>query len=185
MVAQNQYIADCFPEPPLTAYRRPKNLREYLIRAKVPPPPDIRPKRQLKGMTKCEIDCTACPYILEGKSVKITQKNTWKLNRSMSCNNFNIIYMIECNKNNCHSRYIGETKRSLKHRLADHHGYIVKKHVDKATGAHYNLPGHSLANLKVTIIEQVRYRDDNYRKERESYFINKFNTLNRGLNRQK
>ena len=51
MVCQDQYLADSFPEPPLTAYRRPKNLKEFLIRAKVPKPPDKRIKRNMKGMT--------------------------------------------------------------------------------------------------------------------------------------
>ena len=88
--------------------------------------------------------------------------------------------MIECNKNNCHSRYIRETKRP-----PITNSYFVNNHVDKATRAHYNLPRHSLANVKVTILEQIRYGNDNYRKERERYFINKCNTLNRGLNRNK
>ena len=33
MTKLNQYLAECFPEPPLTAFRRPKNLRERLIKA--------------------------------------------------------------------------------------------------------------------------------------------------------
>jgi hypothetical protein len=47
MVATDQYVAEVFPEPPLTAFRRQKNIREYLIRAKVPPPKS-RSKRELK-----------------------------------------------------------------------------------------------------------------------------------------
>ena len=135
-------------------------------------------------MTKCCFQCTACPYILEETSLRIAKRSTWKLNRRFTCNIFNIVYMIECSKENCRNWYIGGTKRSIKHRLANHHGYIVNKHVDKATVAHYNLPGPSLANLRITILEQVRYNDDDYRKEREKYFINKFIT-NRGPNRKK
>ena len=92
--------------------------------------------------------------------------------------------MIECNIDRCKQRYIGESKRPLKHRLADHRGYIVNQHIDKATGAHYDQPGHSLANIKVTILEQVKVNCEMYRKERERYFINKFDTLQNGLNRQ-
>ena len=50
MVSQNKYLAECFPEPPLTAFKRPRNIKELLIRAKVPPPPDLRQKSELKGM---------------------------------------------------------------------------------------------------------------------------------------
>ena len=63
-------------------------------------------------------------------------------------------------------RYIGETKRTLKDRLADHQGYIVNTDTTKATGAHFNLPGHNLSNLKISILEKVKKNCDTYRKER-------------------
>ena len=73
----------------------------------------------------------------------------------------------------------------MKFHLADHRSYITNKVESKATGAHFNLPGHSLANLKVTILEQIKVNDEAYRKERETYFINKFNTFHQGINREK
>ena len=51
-------------------------------------------------------------------------------------------------------------------------------------GAHYNLPGHNLADLKVTILEQTKSSDEDYRMEREKYFIRKFDAFNKGLNRE-
>ena len=44
-------------------------------------------------------------------------------------------------------------------------GYIINKDESQATGAHFNLPGHSLANIKSTILEQVHKKNDIYRKE--------------------
>ena len=38
--------------------------------------------------------------------------------------------------------------------LAQHHDYIQNKDNSQATGQHFNLPGHSLADLMVTIIEK-------------------------------
>ena len=52
------------------------------------------------------------------------------------------------------------------------------------TGDHFNLPGHSLANMKVRILEKAKNNGDMYRKERERYFINKFNTYYEGINRE-
>ena len=184
-MVQDQYLAECFPEPPLTAFKRQRNIRDILIRAKVPPPPDLRQKRELKGMAKCTFNCSACPYVIQGRNVKINKRSTWTINRRLNCNTFNAIYMIECEKEKCKLRYIGESKRSIKYRFADHRGYVVNKHVDKATGAHFNLPGHSLSHMKFTILEQVKINNDNYRKERERYFIQKFDTYNQGLNRQR
>ena len=69
----------------------------------------------------------------------------------------------------CEEKYIGHTKRIIKFRIADHRGYITNQVISRATGAHFNLPGHSLADLKFTILEQVRYNDEEYRREREIF----------------
>ena len=93
--------------------------------------------------------------------------------------------MISCNKHNCkEKRYIGETGRILKYRLAEHRGYVTNNVTSQATGAHFNLPGHSLANMNIVILEQVKKKDKEYRKERERYLIQKFNTFSEGMNRQ-
>ena len=108
-------------------------------------------------------------------------KTKWKLNKQLDFNSFNIVYMIECQKENCKKRYVGETKRSLKYRLAEHRGYVTNQHIDKATGAHFNTARHSLSNLKILILEQVRKKEIEYRKQREKYFIRKLNTLNKNF----
>ena len=60
--------------------------------------------------------------------------------------------------------------------MAEHRGYIQNKNLDQATGAHFNLPAHSVANMKMTIKEQVMKQSDAYRKEREEYSIRIFDT---------
>ena len=108
----------------------------------------------------------------------------WILNRNVTCENSNVIYMIECQKHNCkEGRYIGETYRPLKYRLAEHRGYVTNHVTNQPTGAHFNLPGHSLSDMRIIILEQVKVKGDLYRK-REKYFINKFNTLYEGMNRK-
>ena len=103
---------------------------------------------------------------------------------NVNCQTSNLIYLIECNKENCKTRYIGETGRTLQNRIADHRGYVINEHLNTATGFHFNTPGHSVSNLTVTIIEKVRKSDESYRKQREKYHINKFNTYYKGLNQQ-
>ena len=71
------------------------------------------------------------------------------------------------------------TGRILKFRIADHRGYILNQVHSKATGAHFNLPGHSLANMNFTVIEQVKYNNEAYREEKETYHFNQFNTFYR------
>ena len=128
-------------------------------------------------------NCTACPYIRAGKRIKINGIE-WKINQDLHCKSYNIIYALVCKKDNCRQVYIGESKRFLKARLDDHRGYIVNNHLTKATGEHFNLPGHSLADLSVTAIEQAKVNSLLYRKEREEYFIRLFNTFHKGINKK-
>ena len=78
---------------------------------------------------------------------------------------------------------MGESERELRRRISEHLGYIKCKKLSKATGYHFNLPGHSSANFTVRILEKVRKRESYYRKEREHFLIKKFNTYNKGMNR--
>ena len=145
MTMQDQNLKECFAQPPLIAYRRQANLRNFLIKSKLPPPPERYPRRDLKGTKRCGKACTACPFI-EGKQVKINQEETWMINKHLICESFDIIYMLECKK--CYQRYIGTSGRKFKFRLADHGGYITNQVVSRATGAHFNQPGYSLADCR-------------------------------------
>ena len=60
------YLKEVYPQPPLLAYRRPKSISEFLIKARLPPPNQTRPKRKLKGMKKCKTQCIICPFFKEG-----------------------------------------------------------------------------------------------------------------------
>ena len=153
MVQRNNYLAEVFERPPVTAYRRQPNIRNYLVRAKLPN--SSKEKRMVKGMKKCGKGCIACPFIKEGKSIKINNKD-WKFSKQYHCNSFNVVYAIINKKDKCKMAYVGETKRMLRFRLADHCGYARTENLDKATGSNFNLPGHSLADINITVIEQSK-----------------------------
>ena len=71
MTGQVRHLKECIPLPPLTAYRRQTNLRDLLVKAKIPPPMRPYPHRKKQGMSNCGKSCTA--YIEKGKEVKINQ----------------------------------------------------------------------------------------------------------------
>ena len=71
----------------------------------------------------------------------------------------------------------------MKDRIGEHKGYVRNKKLKEPTGKHFNQHGHSITDLKVTILEQIKKKDTLYRKERESYFIRKLNTFYGGLNK--
>ena len=185
MISRDAYLKEVFPEPPLTAFKRQRNLKDMLIRAKIPEKAKRNQERSIKGMKKCnKVYCNGCPFIKERKNFKVGPNKVWNINKQTTCNSHNIVYMIECDKEHCNQKYIGETKRTLRSRLAEHRGYVKNGHIDQATGAHFNMPGHNVTNLKIPVIEQVKFNSDLYRKEREEFFIRKFNTLNEGMNRK-
>ena len=49
-------------------------------------------------MSQCGKSCTACPYIAEGKSAKKDKKNTWNIEKHMTCNTYNSLYFLQCKK---------------------------------------------------------------------------------------
>ena len=119
----------------------------------------------------------------KGKFVSLN-RGTWKIYTEANCETKNIVYLIECDKENCKERYIGESSRSIKERIKEHSSYIKSIFPTQATGLHFNLPGHSLGNMKMNILEKVAKNDDMYRQERERHLIRKFNTFYHGINRQ-
>ena len=173
-------LKEIFPDPPLVAYKRPQNIRDKLIRSKVPQTTKTT-KRKTMGMKKCN-NCSVCPYIKEGKVVQATAtKHKIDINSSVDCSAKNVIYLLGCSK--CPQQYIGETERMLKERFAEHKGYVISNNQTKATGVHFNQRGHNVSNMQVTVIEKVFNQDPHFRKQRERMHIQKFNTKYKGLNR--
>ena len=174
-------LKEIFPDPPLVAYKRPKNVRDTLIRSKVPPGMSGRPRRELKGMKKCN-KCGVCSFVKEGSVVKANSTNyKIDINCSVDCSTKNVIYMLGCRK--CPQQYIGETERMLKERFLEHRSYVSTNNQTKSTGAHFTSKGHSISDMEIIIVEKMFNQDPQYRKQREKLYIQKFNTKYKGLNR--
>ena len=60
MTLMDPHLKEVFPEPPIVAHKRTKNLKDFLIRAKVPEQTNQRPQRQIPGMKKCTKQCHLC-----------------------------------------------------------------------------------------------------------------------------
>ena len=182
MVNSDPRLKEVFPSPPLIAYRRPPNIRDKLIRSKMPTPGTRRPKRKLNGMKKC-LNCNNCPYVKEGKLVKAFASDAVvEINAPLTCADFGCVYVISCLK--CRIQYIGKTDRQIKVRISEHRGTIVNDKLDKAVGEHFNSKAHKLSDLSFTILEKVFKTDPEYLKRKEEHYIRLFNTQYKGLNRK-
>ena len=74
-------------------------------------------------------------------------------------------------------QYIGESERSLQERFSEHRTYVTSRQLSKANRFHFNLAGHSISDMKVTILDPL------VRKEREDFFIRRFNTKYKRMNK--
>ena len=119
-------------------------------------------------MNKCKLNCSMCPYVSEKKEVKVVNFS-WRIRHPVNCNTENLVYLIECSKDKCNEKYIGETERKIKARFSEHKRYVTSQNFEYGTGYHFNLPGHTEANMKVIIQEHLKNKDTFYRKETESF----------------
>ena len=174
---------DTFPKPPMTAFTNHKNIKSLIIKAKVYPENPQRKQRLISGMFPCKMPCLICPFVKKLRKISGDQF-TWQIRIRVSCDTSNVVYLIECNKDTYKQRYIGETERTLQ-RISDHKTYINSNIYSQPTGQNFNLPEHDISNMNVNILKKVWKVDEFYRKERERYLINKFNTFKNGLNKQR
>ena len=180
---QNPHMADTFKNPPMVAYKRPKNIKDYLVKTKLPPPAS-RPKRKLPGMFKCnKPKCVICPYIKEGSRFKSNfSDKSVVLTQHLTCEEKNCIYLIQCKK--CKQQYIGECK-DFYFRMKQHLSHARCSRLDKAIGEHFSTNRHSLSDMTLTVIERLNRNDIRYRKTKESIHIEQWNLKYRGLNKKK
>ena len=128
-------------------------------------------------------DCPICPFVKTGQMVKSVQSDyRVEINRNVDCQTKNLIYLISCKK--CQTQYVGETARTLQSRISEHLGYIKNQKLTKATGEHFNFKGHKQSDLQESIIEKLNSTSEQFRKQREKMFIQKFNTKYKGLNQK-
>ena len=117
-MTRDQYMEEVFLKPPLVAYRPSRNLRDMLVRAKLPDGKHQRPRREVTGMRKCQ-NCPICPLALvkAGNKIRSTSsKYVHEVRGRFDCLTENICYVVFCKKKGCSLQYIGESKYTAQHR---------------------------------------------------------------------
>ena len=115
---------------PIIAFRRTANLRNILVKAKLPA--SVNNTTPLPpGSYRCGKNCITCPYIINGITTYTftTTGETHTIPSHFTFDTKNVIYMIQCNRFKL--QYIGETKRKLKERFNEHRR-IVDNPVSKS-----------------------------------------------------
>ena len=185
LLTNDDETSEIFQTPPLMAYRRDKNMKDLLVRTKLPS------TTELSGTTPCNSHkCRTCTHV--DPSTTVTNNNkVFHINTHFSCSSACLIYCISCNA--CGMLYIGETSRQLNARFGEHlHNVEKKVHLqdahkddpDSTVSLHFNSIGHTINDMKITGLSFAS-SDSIKRKTLEKRIIFKLGTLVPvGLNKQ-
>ena len=94
-----------FKEKPLMAFRRAPNLKDSLVRAKLP-------KLQTEGIKGClrcgKLRCQVCSFMSEGNSFRCSVSGReYAINSSFTCDSSGVVYLICCKV--CGKQYVCST----------------------------------------------------------------------------
>ena len=195
LVKRNPGVKEWMVRAPMVAHLRPANLRDFLVRAKLPPV-DRRQgasRGAQPGFKKCgKARCLSCIYTTNTRTHTSTLTGqTWPIKQSITCDDDSVVYSVTCSHGAGHclrrpGQYVGKVgdTRPCRQRCTEHRG-AIRNHFDTGVGEHFNLPGHELADFNFLPFEKVRSRDPFVIETRESFWIEKYGVLGEGgMNRR-
>ena len=159
--------------------RRPQNLRDLLVRAKLP---QVPPRQ--KTLKVCDKEkrgkCKICPVLnREGKFTHPQTNQRYTTMKNITCDSTNLVYLIKCTI--CGMLYVGQTGRSIGVRISEHKSCIRNNRHDlyRHFMAHN---AQSDAPIEVFILEFIKlppshYNAETMRLQKETNWIYRLNTL--------
>ena len=187
MINEDEEMKSVFPLPSLVCYKRHKNIRDELIRAKISLKRCSRKKPI--GFKKCHKSGDACIMCTHGVDFAKTHKchrtgKSYNIQSPIDCNSRNVIYKLSCKR--CpRFLYIGETSRKAKERFYQHRSYVSTKNYETPAGAHFNSKGHNIMDMQMLPFERVRPANNAHiRKCWEKLWINRYQAVRHVENKQ-
>ena len=137
-----------FPETPILAYRRNRNLRDTLVRVSLLKPIKTVKDRKLRRNKCPKPNCTWCREFKTTKQITRTvTRGTFCGPENSNCRVNNVVYILPCNQ--CKKQYIGETGRPFIERSKEHL-YDIKVKRPYPVARHFNeSDNHQEANFEL------------------------------------
>ena len=183
IIDSSERLKKVFPKKPVMAYRRPKSLRDLLVKARLPQDPmDNTPPGESKPCGGRA--CSCCKVMTPTQVAKSSNGAPVKLKHQTNCKSKNVVYLITCTK--CNKQYIGETGQPLHKRINGHRSDWKHRRFQRAPVAeHFTLPGHDFnSHVVLCCLDHDINWSDSARKARETYWIRRLNTLQpHGINK--
>lgn len=173
--------------PPRFCFKRGRNIKDMVVSSTyMETPKKTWLAKGIHGNYRCG-KCAHCSHTFDTKTFGHPHSGKkYPIKEFINCLSTHVVYMLKCP---CGLMYIGQTKRNLKLRIAEHKGAIRNGNMDYAIARHYKEKNHgSAASLKFIGIERIQQkpRGGNIIKQllqREAYWIHELNTVEpHGLN---
>ena len=158
-------IQALFPEPPIIAFRRCKNLRE-IIGCNTITSSKVQRRKAKNQIAKYCSPCDTkkslcCNHVIKTNSFTsvVTQK-TYKIFHNSNCRSMNVIYLLECVR--CNKQYVGKSEWPFNYRLNNYRSRIKSTRYDKLLPVekHFREQHHVFArDARFTIIERIEKED--------------------------
>ncbi|XP_067848012.1 uncharacterized protein [Heptranchias perlo] len=179
VIDDDEHLAKAIPTPPLLAFKQPPNLKQTIVRSKLP----SSQENSVHDTTQpCHSNlCKTC-QIIDADTTITREDTTHQVHGSYSCDSANVVYLIRCRKGCPGAWYIGKTMQTLRQRMNGHRTTIARQEGSLPVGEHFSSQGHSASDLRVSVL-QGGLRDTRQRKIVEQKLIAKFRTHEDGLNR--
>jgi hypothetical protein len=173
-IEKGETMTKLLPEPPVVAFRRPKNINDTLVRAAI-----SRPSSSVVQCKPCDDKRCKCGLQLQ-RAQAFHSKTTGKENKifcNVNCKTPNMAHLLDCHV--CGSQYVGESVQPFNKRMNGHRSDLTKKTL-LPVGQHFVSPGYSLDDFgrsKIYIINHNPSWKENQRQKRESFWILELQTL--------
>ncbi len=124
-------------------FRRPKNLKDLLVRATVSTTVKHKEsKRSFDKKCKSKATCRYCPQLDKTGRIKSTVSlREYQAKNNINCQSHNLIYCITCKS--CGKQYVGQTGRRIIDRFQGHFGLVAKGDKSTLINDHFNKQDHN------------------------------------------
>ena len=174
LLEDNDHLENVFPSSPILAFRRPRNLRDLVVNAKLRP----LAESEQPGCTKCNAGrSSVCPFISEStKFTSTSTGNLFRITTHIDCKSSWIAYLITCKK--CHFQYVGKSINQLYTRFTSTKSDIkLQKKKNFLSLSTSILPIIPSMKFPLWASKSFTNKHDSILRNRESFWIAKLHTL--------
>ena len=194
ILLSNDDLKSVFEKTPMVIYRRAKNIKDHLVRAKLP---NILEEHNKVGSSKCmKPRCQTCKNVENSKEFSNKDgSKTFQIRKGpLNCSTPNVVYQIVCKT--CGIQYIGSSKGPFRTRFnnykSHHRSYLArlskgtlgegKSVPQRELHSHFAQSDHNgIEDMQFTLVDSGS--DNTMARKRETFWQYKLGTFEpNGLN---